>query len=160
MSACLLSDGDDAGLREQLRQRAGPAGRDGSSWRLDGSTAQQGGFGLSGVVGQGSAVPGQVSSTPDVASFSGQPLTTMPAPGGFSSDPAAQPAQPSNQYAQIGNALKAAAAGQQKQGQQRSGGMMGAAEVGGRPISLQQARAMFDPGKFYGTLRNAGVRGV
>ncbi|MCJ2097993.1 hypothetical protein [Methylobacterium sp. E-046] len=126
-----------------------------------GSTAQQGGFRLSGIVGQGSAVPGQASPTPDVASLSSQPFTTMPAPGGFSSDPTAQPAQPSNQYAQIGNALKAAAAAQkQKQGQQRSGGMMGAPDVGGRPISLQQARAMFDPGKFYGALRNAGVRGV
>ncbi|MCJ2098632.1 hypothetical protein [Methylobacterium sp. E-046] len=125
-----------------------------------GSTAQQGAFGLSGIVGQGSVVPGQASPTPDVASLSSQPFTTMPAPGGFSSDPAVQPAQPSNQYAQIGNALKAAASGQQKQVQQRSGGMMGAPDVGGRPISLQQARAMFDPGKFYGALRSAGVRGV
>ncbi|MCJ2102234.1 hypothetical protein [Methylobacterium sp. E-046] len=124
-----------------------------------GSTAQQGGFELHGIVGQGSAVPGQASPTPDAASLSSQPFTTMPAPGGFSSDPAAQPAQPSNQYAQIGNALKAAAA-TQKQGQQRSGGMMAAPDVGGRPISLQQARAMFDPGKFYGALRNAGVRAV
>ncbi|MCJ2097695.1 hypothetical protein [Methylobacterium sp. E-046] len=122
-----------------------------------GSMAQRGAFGLSGIVGQGSAVPGQASPTPDAASLSSQPFTTMPAPGGFSSDPAAQPAQPSNQYAQIGNALKAAAAAQ-KQGQgQKGGGMMGAPEVGGRPISLQQARAMFDPGKFYGMLRVAGV---
>ena len=29
-----------------------------------------------------------------------------------------------------------------------------------RPISLQQARAMFDPGKFFGMLRGAWVRGV
>lgn len=35
--------------------------------------------------------------------------------------------------------------------------MMGVPEVGRRPISLHQARAMFDPGKFYGMLRNAGV---
>ena len=115
-----------------------------------GSTAQQGGFGLGGIVGQGAAVPGQTSPTPDVATLSGQPLSVTGAP-----DP-----QPSNQYAQIGNALKAVAASQQKQGQQKAGGMMGAQEVGGRPISLQQARAMFDPGKFYATLRNAGVRGV
>jgi hypothetical protein len=27
-------------------------------------------------------------------------------------------------------------------------------------IGLQQAQAMFDPGRFYGVLRNAGVRGV
>ncbi|MCJ2051163.1 hypothetical protein MKL01_15910 [Methylobacterium sp. J-070] len=117
-----------------------------------GSTAQAGGFGLGGVQGLGSAVPGQSSPTPDVASLSGQPLT---ATGGFS-DPAAQ--QPSNQYAQLGNALKAIAAGQQKQGQ-KAPGMMGAPEVGGRQISLQQARQMFDPGKFYGMLRNAGVGG-
>ena len=115
-----------------------------------GSTAQQGGFGLNGIVGQGAAVPGQASPTPNVATLSGQPLSVTGSP-----DP-----QPSNQYAQIGNALKAVAAGQQKQGQQKAGGMMGAPDVGGRPISLQQARVMFDPGKFYGALRNAGVRGV
>ena len=95
-------------------------------------------------------MPGQASPTPDVATLSGQPLSATGSP-----DP-----QPSNQYAQIGNALKAVAAGQQKQGQQRLGGMMGTPDVGGRPISLQQARAMFDPGKFCGALRNAGVRGV
>ncbi|SFM61128.1 hypothetical protein [Methylobacterium pseudosasicola] len=122
-----------------------------------GSTAQQGGFGLSGVVGQGSAVPGQASAMPGGASLSAQPLAVAPQPAGFSTDPAEQ--QPSNQYAQIGNALKAVAAGQQKQGQKGGGGMPGAPEVGGRPISLQQARAMFDPGKFYGMLRNAGVGG-
>jgi hypothetical protein len=122
-----------------------------------GSTAQQGGFGLGGVVGQGSAVPGQVSAAPDVASLSGQPLTTMPAPGGFSSDPAT--GQQQGSYSQIANALKGAAGGQQKQAQgQKVGGMPGAPDVGVRPISLQQARAMFDPGKFYGMLRNAGVR--
>ena len=38
--------------------------------------------------------------------------------------------------------------------------MAGGEAPGGRLISLQQARAMFDPGKFYGALRNAGVRGV
>ena len=83
----------------------------------------------------------------------------MPPPAGFSTD-LATPQEPSNQYAQIGNALKSIAASQQKQGQQKGGGMMGTPEVGGRPISLQQARAMFDPGKFFGMLRGAGVRGV
>ena len=83
----------------------------------------------------------------------------MPASSGFSTDPAA-PQEPSNQYAQIGNALKSIAASQQKQGQQKASGMMGAPDVGGRPISLQQARAMFDPSKFFGMLRGAGVRGV
>ncbi|MGU3666233.1 hypothetical protein ACLBX9_18770 [Methylobacterium sp. A49B] len=119
-----------------------------------GSTAQQGGFGLGGVVGQGAAVPGQSSPMPGVASLSDQPLTVAPPPVDFT-DPAQQ--QPSNQYAQVGNALKAAAAAQ-KQGQQKGGGMMSAPEAGGRPISLQQARAMFDPGRFYGMLRSAGVR--
>ncbi|SFN03450.1 hypothetical protein [Methylobacterium pseudosasicola] len=122
-----------------------------------GSTAQQGSFGLGGVVGQGSAVPGQASAMPGVASLSAQPLAVAPPPTGFSTDPAEQ--QPSNQYAQIGNALKAVAASQQKQGQKGGGGVPGAPEVGGRPISLQQARAMFDPGKFYEMLRNAGVGG-
>ena len=115
-----------------------------------GSTAQQGGFGLGGIVGQGAAVSGQASPTPDVATLSGQPLSVTGAP-----DP-----QPSSQYAQIGNALKAVAASQKQQGQQKAGGIMGAPEVGGRPISLQQARQMFSSEKFYGALRNAGVRGV
>ncbi|MCJ2065179.1 hypothetical protein MKK63_21035, partial [Methylobacterium sp. J-088] len=110
-----------------------------------GSTAQQGGFGLGGIVGQGAAVPGQASPTPDVAILSGQPLSVTGAP-----DP-----QPSNQYAQISNALKSIAGAQQKQAQ-GGGGAMRAPEVGGRPISLQQARAMFDPGRFYGMLRGAG----
>ncbi|MGU3407688.1 hypothetical protein [Methylobacterium brachiatum] len=122
-----------------------------------GSTAQRGGFGLGGFVGQGAVVPGRASPTASVAALSGQPLTTMTT-SGFSSDPAAQPDQSSNQYAQISNALKSIAGGQQKQGQQKAGGgMPGTPDVGGRPISLQQARAMFDPGKFYGMLRNAGV---
>ena len=38
--------------------------------------------------------------------------------------------------------------------------MMGVPGAGGWPISLQQARAMSDPGKFYGALRKACVRGV
>ena len=117
-----------------------------------GSTAMQGGFGLGGIVGQGGAMPGQSSPTPDVASLSGQPLALAPG----SSDAAVPQSSP---YSQLANALKGVAAGQQKQGQ-KAGGMMGAPEAGGRPISLQQARAMFDPGKFYGALRNAGVRGV
>ncbi|MCJ2063689.1 hypothetical protein MKK63_13350 [Methylobacterium sp. J-088] len=114
-----------------------------------GSTAQQGGFGLGGIVEQGAPVPGQSSPTPDVASLSGQPLTAT----------GTQDQQPSNQYAQISNALKSIAGAQQKQAQ-GGGGAMRAPEVGGRPISLQQARAMFDSGRFYGALRNAGVRGV
>ncbi len=118
-----------------------------------GSTAQRGGFGLGGIVGQGAAMAGQSSPMPGVASLSDQPLMVAPPSTGFS-DPTQQP---SNQYAQIGNALKAAAAAQQKQGQQKAGGIRGAPEAGGRPISLQQARAMFNPGKFYGMLRNAGV---
>jgi hypothetical protein len=123
-----------------------------------GSTAQQGGFGLGGVVGQGSAVPGQVSAAPDVASLSGQPFTTTTLRP-ISTDPTA--GQQQGPYSQIANALKGAAGGQQKQAQKASGGgMPGAPDVGVRPISLQQARAMFDPGKFYSTLRNAGVRGV
>ena len=120
-----------------------------------GSTAMQGGFGLGGIVGQGGAVPGQSSPTPDVASLSGQPLALTPGSGGLDA-PAAQQNSP---YSQLANALKGVAAGQQKQGQ-KAGGMMGAQEAGGRPISLQQARQMFDSGRFYSTLRNAGVRGL
>ncbi|WP_244035538.1 hypothetical protein [Methylobacterium sp. E-066] len=58
-----------------------------------GSTAQQGGFGLGGVVGQGGAVPGQASPMPGVAALSAQPLAVAPPPIGFSADPAAQPQQ-------------------------------------------------------------------
>ncbi len=121
-----------------------------------GSTAQQGGFGLGGVVGQGAAVPGQASPAPGVASLSAQPLAVAPPPTGFSTDPAAQQ-QEASPYAQIGNALKSIAGGQQKQGQQKAGGMAGGEAPGGRPISLQQARAMFDPGRFYGMLKARGV---
>ncbi|KAA0121464.1 hypothetical protein CIW48_23555 [Methylobacterium sp. P1-11] len=124
-----------------------------------GSTAQRGGFGLNGIVGQGSAVPGQASPVPGVASLSAEPTALAPDPIAFSSDPAAQPQQPSNQYAQIGNALKAAAAGQQKQGQ-KGGGMQLAQPGRPSPIGLQQAKALFDPGRFYGMLRGAGLRGV
>lgn len=119
----------------------------------------RGAFGLSGIVGQGAAVPGQSSPMPGVTSLSAQPTALAPDPVGFSSDPAAQPQQPSNQYAQIGNALKAAAAGQQRQGQ-KSGGMKLGQPYKPQTIGLQQAQAMFDPGRFYGVLRNAGVRGV
>lgn len=122
-----------------------------------GSTAMQGGFGLNGIAGQGAAVPG-------VASLSAQPMAIAPNLPGFASDPSAdpgqqQPQQPNGQYAQIGNALKAvAAANQQRQGQ--DGGMKQTRPYKPQPISLQQAQAMFDPGRFYGMLRNAGVRGV
>lgn len=85
----------------------------------------------------------------------GQPTALAPDPVGFLTDPAPQPQQPSNQYAQIGNALEAAAAGQQKQGQK--GGMQLAQPGRPSPIGLQQAKAIFDPGRFYGMLRDAGV---
>ncbi len=117
-----------------------------------GSTSQIGAFGLGGIVGQGGAVPGQSSPTPDVASLSGQPLALAPGSG----DAAAPQSSP---YSQLASALKGVAAGQQQEQAQKAGGMMGAPEVGGRPITLHQARAMFDPGKFYGMLRNAGVSG-
>ncbi|MCJ2016082.1 hypothetical protein MKK84_01345 [Methylobacterium sp. E-065] len=120
-----------------------------------GSTAMQGGFGLGGIVGQGGAMPGQSSPTPDVASLSGQPLALTPGSGGLEA-PAAQQNSP---YSQLANMLKGVAAGQQQK-QGLGGGAMRAPEAGGRPMSLQQARAMFDAGKFYSTLRNAGVRGV
>ncbi|WP_267427028.1 hypothetical protein [Methylobacterium sp. GC_Met_2] len=113
-----------------------------------GSTAGAGTFGLGGIQAQGAPVPGQSSPTPDVATLSGQPLTAT----------GTQDQQQSSPYGNIASALKAVAAGQQKQAQ-GGGGAMRAPEVGGRPISLQQARAMFDPGKFYGMLRGAGVRG-
>ena len=88
-----------------------------------------------------------------MASLSGQPLALTPGSSGLDA-PAAQQNSP---YSQLANALKGVAA-QQKQGQ-GGGGAMRAPEAGGRPMSLQQARAMFDPGKFYGMLRNAGVSG-
>ena len=116
-----------------------------------GSTAMQGGFGLSGIVGQGGAMPGQSSPTPDVASLSGQPLALAPGSG----DAAAPQSSP---YSQLTNALKTVAAGQ-KQGQKAPEQMKMAQPYRPNPISLQQAQAMFDPGKFYGMLRNAGVSG-
>jgi hypothetical protein len=97
-----------------------------------------------------------------VTSLSGQPLTVAPEPTGFSSDPvvAQQPASP---YSAINNALRSIGSGQQRpaQGQgQKSGGMKLGQPYKPQTIGLQQAQAMFDPGRFYGVLRNAGVRGV
>ena len=130
---------------------------------LMGSTVQAGGFGLNGIVGQGAAVPGPASPTPGVASLSGQPLTAVPESTGFSSDPAATQ-QPASPYSAIGNALRGIGGGQQRpaqgQGQQKSGGMKLGQPYKPQTIGLQQAQAMFDPGRFYGVLRNAGVRGV
>ena len=74
-----------------------------------GSTAQQGGFGLGGVVGQGSAVPGQVSSSPDVASVSGQPTALN-----GSQD---QGQQQGGSYGDIAKALQGVAGSQKKQAQ-------------------------------------------
>lgn len=111
-----------------------------------GSTAQAGGFGLNGIQGLGSAVPGQSSPAPDVASLSGQPLTA----NGF-------PAQPSNSYGNVANALGAVKAQQQ---QMKAPEMKLAKPYKPQTIGLQQAQAMFDPNRFYGVLRNAGVRGV
>jgi hypothetical protein len=128
-----------------------------------GSTAQAGAFGLNGIVGQGAAVPGQSLPTPDVAPLSGQPLTAVPQPTGSSSDAAAAQ-QPASPYGAIGNALRSIGGGQQRpaqgQGQQKSGGMKLGQPYKPQTIGLQQAQAMFDPGRFYGVLRNAGVRGV
>ncbi|MCJ2142178.1 hypothetical protein [Methylobacterium sp. E-066] len=126
-----------------------------------GATAQRGAFGLGGIQAQGSPVPGQVSPASGVASLSGQPLAVAPDATGFSTDPAAQqtPQQPSP-YDGVASALKSIAGGGQKQVQgAKAGGMPAGEAPGGRPISLQQARAMFDPSKFYGMLRNAGVGG-
>ena len=54
-----------------------------------GSTAQADTFGLNSTVGQGTAVLGQPSPTPDLAPFPGQPLTAAAESTGFSSDPVA-----------------------------------------------------------------------
>ncbi len=128
-----------------------------------GSTTMQGGFGLNGIVGHGAAVPGQASPTPGVASLSGQPLTAVPQPTGFSSDAIAAQ-QPASPYSAIGNALRGIGGGQQQpaqgQGQQKSAGMKLGQPYKPQTIGLQQAQTMFDPGRFYGVLRNAGVRGV
>jgi hypothetical protein len=128
-----------------------------------GSTAQAGGFGLNGVQGLGSAVTGQASPTPGVASLSGQPLTVAPESTGFASDPVAAQ-QPASSYSAINNALRSIGGGQQRQsqgqGQQKSGGMKLGQPYKPQTIGLQQAQAMFDPGRFYGVLRSAGVRGV
>ncbi|URD35237.1 hypothetical protein M6G65_22290 [Methylobacterium tardum] len=110
-----------------------------------GSTAQAGGFGLNGIQGLGSAVPGQSSPTPDVASLSGQPLTAS----GF-------PAQPSNSYGNVANALGAVKAQQQMKAPE----MKLAKPYKPQTIGLEQARQMFDPSRFYGVMRDAGVRGV
>lgn len=125
-----------------------------------GATAQQGGFGLGGVQAQGSAMPGQTSPASGVAALSGQPLAVAPDTTGFSADPAAQqtPQQPSP-YDGVASALKSIAGGGQKQAQAAKGGGMPASEApGGRPISLIEARKLYDPSKFFTMLQQHGVR--
>ncbi|MCJ2070031.1 hypothetical protein MKK75_14715 [Methylobacterium sp. J-030] len=116
-----------------------------------GSTAQQGGFGLGGIVGQGSAVPGQISPTPDVASLSGQPTAL---------DGTQAPQQDASPYGGIASALKSLAAGQQKQSQKAAGGGgMAPPKMDGRAMTLQQARQQFDPSRFYSMLPRGGRTG-
>jgi hypothetical protein len=125
-----------------------------------GSTAQRGGFGLSGIQAQGSAMPGQVSPASGVAALSGQPLAVAPDATGFSTDPAAQPTpQQPSPYDGVASALKSIAGGGQKQAQAAKGGGMPTGEApGGRPISLLEARKLYDPSKFFTMLQQHGVR--
>lgn len=125
-----------------------------------GSTAQRGGFGLGGIQAQGSTVQGQMSPAAGVASLSAQPLTVAPDPTGFSTDPATpQDAQQPSPYGNIASALKSVAGGQQKQGQgMRAPGMPGGEAPGGRPISILEARKLYDPSKFFAMLQQHGVR--
>lgn len=60
-------------------------------------------------------------------------------------------------YGNVANALGAVKAQQQ---QMKAPEMKLAKPYKPQTIGLQQAQAMFDPGRFYGVLRNAGVRGV
>lgn len=113
-----------------------------------GSTAQQGGFGLGGIQAQGSAVPGQASLTPDVATLSGQP-TALDGSQGQQED--------ASPYGGIASALKSIAGGQQRQGQKAAGaGGMAAPKMDGRAMTLQQARQQFDAGRFYSMLPRGG----
>jgi hypothetical protein len=107
-----------------------------------GSTAQAGAFGLNGIQAMGGPVAGQSSPTPGVASLSGQPTTLD-----------GVPVQQSN-YGNIANALGAVKAQQQ---QMKAPEMKLAKPYKPQTIGLQQAQAMFDPGRFYGVLRNAGI---
>ncbi|MCJ2052360.1 hypothetical protein [Methylobacterium sp. J-070] len=66
------------------------------------------------------------------------------------------PAQLSNSYGNIANALGAVK--QQQQGQKGSVGMKLAQPYRSQPIGLQQARAMFDPSQFFTMLRQHGVK--
>ncbi|MCJ2134456.1 hypothetical protein MKK69_10395 [Methylobacterium sp. J-026] len=116
-----------------------------------GSTAQQGGFGLGGVVGQGSAVPGQSSPTPDAASLAGQP-TALDGSQGQQED--------ASPYGGIASALKSIAGGQQKQGQKAAGGGgMAPPKMDGRAMTLQQARQQFEASRFYSMLPRGGRAG-
>lgn len=106
-----------------------------------GPTAQAGGFGLNGIQATGGPAAGQSSPTPGVASLSGQPTTLD----------GSQP-QTGN-YSNIANALGAVKA----QRQMKAPEMNLAKPYKPQTIGLQQAQAMFDPSRFYGVLRNAGV---
>lgn len=130
-----------------------------------GSTAMQGGFGLNGIQAQGGPIAGQ-SAPAGVPSLADQPMTAM-GPTAQSMMPgrqAAAPQQAPSTYGNLMNQLQGAAgalgkAGQQ-QGQQKSGG--GGMQLGQpyRPnaIGLQQAKALFDPSRFYQALQAAGIQ--
>lgn len=127
-----------------------------------GSTASRGGFGIGGIQAQGGPVAGQ-AAPPGVASLAAQPMTAM-GPTAQSmmagQGAAAAPEQPSP-YGGVMSALQGAAgklggAGQQKAGG-GGGGMPGQPNIGGNPVSLQQARQMFDPSKFFTMLQAHGV---
>jgi hypothetical protein len=124
-----------------------------------GSTAMQGGFGLNGIQAYGAPVSGQ-AGVAGVSSLINQPMQGS-IPKGDWSAPTQQAQSP---YGGLMNQLQGAAgalgkAGQQ-QGQQKSGG--GGMQLGQpyRPnaIGLQQAKALFDPARFYQALQAAGIR--
>jgi hypothetical protein len=134
-----------------------------------GSTAGGATFGLNGIQTQGGPVAGQAAA-PDVPSLGAQPMTAM-APTAQTMMPAGAGAAPTDQQSLLQKLLAnnsnplsslAGAAGkagqQQKQGQQKAGGMQMGQPYKPQTIGLQAARALFDPSRFYQALQQAGIR--
>ncbi|WP_187278145.1 transglycosylase SLT domain-containing protein [Methylobacterium sp. WL7] len=126
-----------------------------------GSTAARGGFGIGGIQAQGAPVAGQ-GAPAGVSSLAAQPMTAMGATAQsmMPAAPGAAAPQPDSQYGGVMSALQGVA-GKVGSNLQKAagggGGLPGQPNIGGNPVSLQQARQMFDPSKFFSMLQAHGV---
>jgi len=128
-----------------------------------GSTALQGGFGLNGIQAYGAPVAGQ-SGAAGVSSMINQPMQGS-IPKGDWSAPTQQTQQSllqkllgNNSMSSLAGGIGAAGKAGQQQGQQKAGSMQMGQPYRPSLMGLQQAKALFDPARFYQALQSAGIR--